>query len=111
MVKELEAPARSLKVQLDVAAGGDPREIERAFEVFESKRDDGAILLTGPWSTQERMLIAGLVAKYRLPAIAELTQLAERTLGLMGYTASVRMDSLLKQLLGVCERSVDSEFS
>jgi putative ABC transport system substrate-binding protein len=81
-VKEAEAAARALGVQLQVLAVSDPQELESAFNTAQGAN---ALLQVGDaMLTAHRSLIGELALKYRLPSMSELRETVDAG-GLMSY--------------------------
>ena len=87
-LRELEAAARALGVQLQVLEVRDARDFERAFDAA-TRGGAGAVLtLDDPLPYTYRTRIAELAAKSRLPTVSGLTGFAEAG-GLMVYGPNV----------------------
>ena len=88
MVKEVEAAARSLGVRirlLDVRRGDAP---DAAFSALTRERPDALLVLFDPLLTRQRVRIAELANKHRLPSMYPHREYAEAG-GLMAYGASL----------------------
>jgi putative ABC transport system substrate-binding protein len=88
MMKETEAAARTLGVQLRLVAVQGPDELERAFSTIAGERADALLVFPSPMLFAERRRIVDLAAKYRLPSMTmgrEFTELG----GLIAYGASI----------------------
>jgi putative ABC transport system substrate-binding protein len=88
MMKETEAAARTLGVQLRLVAVQGPDELERAFSTIAAERADALLVFPSPMLFAERRRIVDLAAKYRLPSIAMAREFAELG-GLIAYGASI----------------------
>ena len=88
MMKETEAAARTLGVQLRLVAVQDPDELERAFSTIAGERADALLVFPSPMLFVERRRIVDLAAKYRLPSMAMGREFAELG-GLIAYGASI----------------------
>ena len=88
MIKETEAAARTLGVQLRLVAVQDPDELERAFSTIAGERADALLVFPSPMLFVERRRIVDLAAKYRLPSMAMGKEFAELG-GLIAYGASI----------------------
>ena len=88
MIKETEAAARTLGVQLRLVAVQDPDELERAFSTIAGERADALLVFPSPMLFAERRRIVDLAAKYRLPSMAMGQEFAELG-GLIAYGASI----------------------
>jgi len=87
MVKETEAAARSLGIQLRMLAARDAKEIDRAFAAMTGERAEGLIVIPDPVFTAHLTRIAALAAHSHLPSISAFREYAEAG-GLMAYSAS-----------------------
>ncbi|HYA28484.1 MAG TPA: ABC transporter substrate-binding protein [Acidobacteriota bacterium] len=67
-LKNLEAPARALKLTLIPVGTRDPSDFEKAFQAITSKQAGGVFLLSDGVSFGQRPLIASLAVKHRLPS-------------------------------------------
>ena len=88
MMKETEAAARTLGVQLRLVAVQEPDELERAFSTIAGERADALLVFPSPMLFVERRRIVDLAAKYRLPSMAMGREFAELG-GLIAYGASI----------------------
>jgi putative ABC transport system substrate-binding protein len=77
MMKETEAAARALGVQLPLVAVQGPDELERAFSTIAGERADALLVFPSPMLFAERRRIVELAAKYRLPLMAMGREFAE----------------------------------
>jgi putative ABC transport system substrate-binding protein len=87
IVRETEAAARVLGVQLQLLEIRAPEEIERAFEAATRGRASALIVVEGPLTQTHQALIAALAAKRRLPAMYGQRDFVEAG-GLMSYGAN-----------------------
>jgi putative tryptophan/tyrosine transport system substrate-binding protein len=87
-LKETEAAARALSIDLRLFEVGDPSEFDRAFSEISAKRLDALIVLPGPLLVNYRKPIVDFAAKERLPAIYANTEFTNSG-GLMSYEASL----------------------
>ena len=86
-LKEAEAAARSLGIQLQPVELRDPYDFDGAFRAARGRA--GALLvLMSPVFFRERARIADLAAKHRLPAMFGVREFAEAG-GLMAYGATI----------------------
>jgi ABC-type uncharacterized transport system substrate-binding protein len=69
MLRVIEASAAALGLRVSTTSSHDGAEIERAANAFPQRSGDGLLVLGNPTATVHRMLIIGLAAKYRMPAI------------------------------------------
>jgi putative ABC transport system substrate-binding protein len=87
--EELEAAARSLKVELQFVDARTPSELPDAFSAATKARAGALIVLGGSMFFAHRARVSELAAKSRLPAMYGLREYAEVG-GLMVYGVSVR---------------------
>jgi putative ABC transport system substrate-binding protein len=87
VVRETEAAARSLGIQLQMYEAHDLPSIERAFETISKERVAGLNVLADPTLNTYAPRIAALAAKARLPSVSGIGLYAEAG-GLMGYGAN-----------------------
>jgi putative ABC transport system substrate-binding protein len=87
MVKETEAAAQSLGIQLRMLAARDAKEIERAFAAMTGERTEALTVIADPVFSVHLTRIAALAADSHLPSISAVREYAEAG-GLMGYSAS-----------------------
>jgi putative ABC transport system substrate-binding protein len=88
MLKETEAAARTLGLQLQLVGVQGPDEFERAFTTMAREHPDALIVLPSPMLFVERRRLVDLAAKHRLPAIYNAREFVELG-GLMAYGASI----------------------
>ena len=88
MVKETEAAAQSLGIQLRMLAAGDAKEIDRAFAAMTGERGEGLTVIMDPVFIALLPRIAALAAQSHLPSISAYSEYAEAG-GLMAYSASI----------------------
>ena len=88
MLKETEAAARALGVQLQLVEVQGPDEIDRAFSAMTRERADALIVLPSPMRFGERRRIVDLAAKHRLPSIFAAKEYVDLG-GLIAYGASI----------------------
>jgi len=87
MVRETEAAARSLGIQLQMFEAHDLPSIERAFETISKERAAGLNVLADPTLNAHAARIAALAEKARLPSVSGTSLYAEAG-GLMAYGAN-----------------------
>jgi putative tryptophan/tyrosine transport system substrate-binding protein len=87
MVKETEAAARALGIQLRMLAARDAKEIDRAFAAMTGERAEALTVLVDPVFIAHLSRIAALAANSRLPSISGFREYAEAG-GLMAYAAN-----------------------
>ena len=85
--KPIEVVARSLGVQLQVVDIGEPKDLDGAFSQITKGRADAVLLRGGALLTDQRIRIAELAARNRLPTIRWDLPFAEAG-GLMSYGPS-----------------------
>jgi putative ABC transport system substrate-binding protein len=91
IVEQLEAAAKSLRVQIKIVDVGvpSPSAIDTALERISRDRPHGMLILQHPEFNRENTRIVGFAAKYRMPAMYELPTYTEAG-GLMSYAADIR---------------------
>jgi len=87
MVKETEAAARRLGIQLRMLTARDAKEIDRAFAAMSGERAEALIVIADPVFSAQRMRIAALAAIGHLPWISGPSEYVEAG-GLMSYAAN-----------------------
>ena len=104
MIKETEAAARSLEIQLQMFGAQDAKEIDRAFEAMTRERPTALTVIVDPVFVEQRTRIATLATKSRLPSVSTFSEYAEAG-GLMAYApsffelgirAAAQVDKILK---------------
>ena len=88
-LREAEAAARSLKLQLQVLEARAPGDFASAFAAMTKDRAGGLLTLSGSVFFAERSRIVELAAQSRLPAIYVAKEYVEAG-GLMAYGPSIR---------------------
>ncbi len=83
-LKDAEAAAQTLKVQLQPVGVQDPKELESAFSALARKHVEGLVVLPDGMFLAQGDRIIALAARSRLPAMYGMTELAKAG-GLMGY--------------------------
>ena len=86
-IKEAELAAGALGVKLQYIEVRDPKDIESVFRVASKGRADAVLVLGGPAFNRQRMQIAELAARSRLPAMYFSTEFVQVG-GLMSYGVS-----------------------
>jgi putative ABC transport system substrate-binding protein len=84
MLKEAEAAARALRIQLRFVEMQGPNELERAFSTIIRAPPDALVVFPSTMLFAERARIVALAAKHRLPSVFNNRQAVELG-GLMGY--------------------------
>jgi putative ABC transport system substrate-binding protein len=87
-VREVQAAARAMGLQIQVLNAGSSNEITAAFATLARERPDALLVGTGPPFTGRRVQVVQLAAYHRIPAIYALRQIAEIG-GLISYGASL----------------------
>jgi putative ABC transport system substrate-binding protein len=87
-LRDVEAAARVLALQIQVLNANTSNEIDAAFASFVRERPEALFVSSGPFFTARRVQLAQWAAHHRLPAIYPGRQYAEVG-GLMSYGASV----------------------
>ena len=88
VIKEVELAAKALGVKLQNLDVLDPADIERAFRAASKGRVDGVLVLTSATLVPQRVKLAELAVKNRLPVMYSNSQYVEAG-GLMFYGANV----------------------
>jgi len=87
-VRDVEAAARTMGLQIRVINANTNREIDAAFATFIREPPDALFVSSGPLFTSRRVQLALLAGRYGIPAIYAGRQNAEAG-GLMSYGASL----------------------
>jgi putative tryptophan/tyrosine transport system substrate-binding protein len=87
-LRDVEAAARGMGLQIQVLNVSTSREINAAFATLAQDRPDALFVGGGPFFTARRVQLAQLAARYAVPAIFPQRQDAEVG-GLMSYGANV----------------------
>jgi ABC-type uncharacterized transport system substrate-binding protein len=87
MVKETEAAARALGIQLRLLGARDANEINAAFEAMAKSRPEALAVIADPVFVANRGQIVTLAAKSHLPSVSTFNEYAEAG-GLMAYAPS-----------------------
>jgi len=88
-VRDVEAAARALGLQIQVFNVSAIREIDAAFATFARERPDALFVAGDPFLSGRRVQLAQLAAFHRLPATYALRDYAEAG-GLMSYGPSIK---------------------
>ena len=103
-LKELDAAARSMGVQLRPTEVREPNDLESAFDAATKARADGLITLATSLLVDQRTRLTALASKRRIPAMYPQREIAEAG-GLMAYgpdindnfrRAAIYVDKILK---------------
>ena len=89
-VKEIEVPARALKIQTISVKVGGPEDLEDAFRTITKERANGLLVRLLGWDSVRLKRITNLAIKNRLPAIGTPTDWVESG-GLMSYGADLNV--------------------
>ncbi len=87
LLKETQAVAKSLKVQLQLVAAQVPADFESAFAKVTRERPDALIVLSDNFFVGQRKRIVDFTAKMRVPAVYTVSEFVPAG-GLMSYGAS-----------------------
>jgi putative tryptophan/tyrosine transport system substrate-binding protein len=87
-LKDVQAAARTMGLQIRVINASTSREIDVAFATFERERPDALFVGSGPLFSSQSAQLAALAGRYRVPAIFAGRQIVEAG-GLMSYGASL----------------------
>jgi putative tryptophan/tyrosine transport system substrate-binding protein len=88
-LRDVEAAAHSLGLQIQIHNAGTSREIDAVFESFVRERPDGLFALIAAFFVDRRVQLALQAMLHRVPAIYPVRDFAEAG-GLMSYGASLR---------------------
>ena len=89
MMRDVEAAARAMDLQIKVLSVGTSREIDAAFAGFERERPDALFVGSGPFFTDRRVQLALQAMLHRIPASYAYREFVEAG-GLISYGASLR---------------------
>jgi len=87
-LRDVEAAARAMGLQIQVLNADTSREIDAAFEIIGHEQPDALIVGPGPFFNSRRVQMAQLAARYAVPAI-HTTRLEAEAGGLMSYGPSL----------------------
>jgi len=88
IVRDVEAAARAMRLQIQVHKAGTIGEIDAAFATFRREQPDALFVATDPFFRARRAQLALLAAHHRTPATYAFRDYAEAG-GLMSYGASL----------------------
>jgi putative ABC transport system substrate-binding protein len=88
-VREVEAAARGMGVQVQVFNAGTSREIDAAFANLVRERSDAVFVSGDAFLTSRRVQLANLAARYVIPSSFSQREITEAG-GLMSYAANFR---------------------
>ena len=101
MIRDMEAAARLLRLDLHVLEVGRPNDLDGAFSAMQQERVAAVTVLPLPFFFGERRRIAGLALKHRLPSIFHWKEYVEVG-GLMSYGAS--QTDLMRRAAGYVDK-------
>jgi putative tryptophan/tyrosine transport system substrate-binding protein len=87
-LKELEAAARALALQIQVVRASTVLEIEAAFSAFARERPDALFLAPDPLFTLRRVQLANLASRHAIP-MTSITREVTDAGGLMSYGSNI----------------------
>jgi putative ABC transport system substrate-binding protein len=87
-VRDVEAAARALGLQIQVFNVGTIREIDAAFATFARERPDALFVAGDPFFSSRRVQLAHLATRHAVPATYALREYAEAG-GLMSYGPNI----------------------
>ena len=87
-LRDIEAAARAMRLQIQVLHASTSREVEAAFANFVSERPDALVVGLSPFFMARRVQLAQLAARHAVPAMYQ-DRLHAEVGGLMSYGASV----------------------
>jgi ABC-type uncharacterized transport system substrate-binding protein len=87
-LRDAEAAARTMGLQIKVLNANTTREINAAFETLARERSDALLVATSPLFIGRRIQLTQLAAFHRLPATYSLREMAEAG-GLMSYGTNI----------------------
>ena len=87
-LRDVEAAARSMGLQIQILKANTSQEINAAFESLVHERPDALFIAPGPFFTARRVQLTQLAARHAVPAIYSLRQSVEVG-GLISYGSSL----------------------
>ena len=87
-LRDVEAAARAIGLQIQVLNASTSREIDAAFATFVRERPDALFVGSDPFFTSRRVQLATLAARHAIPATYAAREFAEAG-GLMSYGANI----------------------
>ena len=87
-LRDVEAAARAMGLQIQVFNASTSREIDAAFATFVRERPDALFVGGDPFFTSRRVQLAQLAARHAIPATYAVREYAEAG-GLMSYGANI----------------------
>jgi putative ABC transport system substrate-binding protein len=106
IVKDAEASAHSLGIQLQLAPADSPEEITGAFATMTKERVDAFVVLPSPMLFGEHRRIAELAANNRLPGMYQAREFVDAG-GLISYGAN--LDDLFRQAATYVDKTLRGE--
>jgi putative ABC transport system substrate-binding protein len=83
-VKEVQAAAQSMGMEVDIFKTGSASEINAAFEMFEHDRPDALFVQPDPFFPARRVQLANMASRYGVPSSFSVRDIVEAG-GLMSY--------------------------
>jgi putative ABC transport system substrate-binding protein len=87
-LRELEAAAGRLGLQMQVRKANTSRDIDAAYATFERERPDALFITGDPFFTSRRVQLANLAARHMVPITSSTREIAEAG-GLMSYGSNI----------------------
>ncbi|MFZ0116483.1 MAG: ABC transporter substrate-binding protein [Xanthobacteraceae bacterium] len=87
-LRELEAAAGRLGLQMQVLKANTSRDIDAAYATFERERPDALFITGDPFFTSRRVQLANLAARHMVPITSSTREIAEAG-GLMSYGSNI----------------------
>ena len=87
-MRDVEAAARAIGLQIQVLNASTSREIDAAFATFVRERPDALFVGGDPFFTSRRVQLVHLAARHAIPATYSAREFAEAG-GLMSYGANI----------------------
>ena len=87
-VRDVEAAARTLGLEIQVLSASTSRDINNAFAIIARERPDALFVGGDPFFNDRRIQLANMAAYYRIPATYSNRNLAEAG-GLMSYGTNI----------------------
>ena len=87
-LRDVEAAARAMGLQIQVLNASTSREIDAAFATFVRERPDALFVGGDPFFTSRRVQLANLAARHAIPATYAAREFAEAG-GLMSYGTNI----------------------
>jgi putative tryptophan/tyrosine transport system substrate-binding protein len=87
-LRELEAAAGRLGLQMQILKANTSRDIDAAYATFERERPDALFITGDPFFTSRRVQLANLAARHMVPITSSTREIAEAG-GLMSYGSNI----------------------